>query len=136
MVKVREDQPLTADGRVDIDQWVARLQDDVKLADADELVEACQLAQSLEQASERPHKSWLKDGSSFRMGLEMADILGELRLDQTAIEAAVLYRAVRENLIKPEQVAKRFGREVASLIEGVLQMAAISNTQVTTAGLQ
>ena len=136
MVKVREDQPLTADGRVDIDQWVARLQDDVKLADADELVEACQLAQSLEQASERPHKSWLKDGSSFRMGLEMADILGELRLDQTAIEAAVLYRAVRENLIKPEQVAKRFGREVASLIEGVLQMAAISNTQATTAGLQ
>ncbi|KJZ12374.1 (p)ppGpp synthetase [Halomonas sp. S2151] len=136
MVKVREDQPLTADGRVDIDQWVARLQDDVKLADAGELVEACQLAQSLEQASERPHKSWLKDGSSFRMGLEMADILGELRLDQTAIEAAVLYRAVRENLIKPEQVAKRFGREVASLIEGVLQMAAISNTQATTAGLQ
>ncbi|MAY72330.1 MAG: GTP diphosphokinase [Halomonas sp.] len=136
MVKVREDQPLTADGRVDIDQWVARLQDDVKLADASELIEACQLAQSLELASERPHKSWLKDGSSFRMGLEMADILGELRLDQTAIEAAVLYRAVREDLIKPEQVAKRFGREVASLIEGVLQMAAISNTQATTAGLQ
>ncbi|MEE3214058.1 MAG: GTP diphosphokinase, partial [Pseudomonadota bacterium] len=92
MVKVREDQPLNAEGRVDIDQWVARLQEDVKLADASELAEACRLAESLEQTSERPHKSWLKDGSSFRMGLEMADILGELRLDQTAIEAAVLYR--------------------------------------------
>ncbi|MBY5925521.1 GTP diphosphokinase [Halomonas denitrificans] len=136
MVKVREDQPLNAEGRVDIDQWVARLQEDVKLADASELAEACRLAESLEQTSERPHKSWLKDGSSFRMGLEMADILGELRLDQTAIEAAVLYRAVREKLIQPEQVAKRFGDEVARLIQGVLQMAAISNTQTSTPGLQ
>ncbi|MEE3214774.1 MAG: HD domain-containing protein, partial [Pseudomonadota bacterium] len=46
------------------------------------------------------------------------------------------YRAVREKLIQPEQVAKRFGDEVARLIQGVLQMAAISNTQTSTPGLQ
>ncbi len=90
---------------------------------------ACDIAQRLELESERPHKAWLKDGSSFRMGLEMADILGELRLDQPALEAAVLYRAVRERLIGLEEVEKRFGNEVAGLIDGVLQMAAISPTR-------
>ncbi|ALM52210.1 GTP diphosphokinase [Halomonas huangheensis] len=136
MVKVREDQPLTAEGRVDIAQWVTRLQDDVKLTNPDDLVAACDLAETLELDAQRPHRSWLVDGSSFRMGLEMADILSELRLDQGAIVAAVLYRAVREDLLSLEKVAKRFGDEVAQLIAGVLQMAAISNTQTTTHGLQ
>ncbi|MEQ6918246.1 GTP diphosphokinase [Halomonas aquatica] len=135
MVKVREDQPLSQDGTVDIDQWLTRLQDDVKLRDVEEMRQACALAQHLELESNRPHKSWLKDGSSFRMGLEMADILGELKLDQPALEAAVLYRAVRERLISLEEVEKRFGLEVAKLIGGVQQMAAISTFQAPSQGL-
>lgn len=135
MVKVREDQPLTQDGSVDIDLWLTRLQDDVKLRDATEMEQACELARHLERASERPHKAWLVHGSSFRMGLEMADILGELKLDQSALEAAVLYRAVREGLIDLAEVEKRFGREVAGLIDGVLQMAAISTFQAPSQGL-
>ncbi|MDN3526139.1 GTP diphosphokinase [Halomonas sabkhae] len=132
MVKVRENQPLDPEGRVDIGRWVERLEDDVRLRSAEEMRAACELAQQLELASERPHKAWLKDGSSFRMGLEMADILGELRLDQSALEAAVLYRAVREQLISLQDVEKRFGDEVAGLINGVLQMAAISSAQTPT----
>ncbi|SDM58013.1 GTP pyrophosphokinase [Franzmannia pantelleriensis] len=127
MVKVREDQPLTADGAVDIPQWLARLKEDVTLRDEGEMRDACELADRLAREADKPHKAWLADGSSFRMGLEMADILGELTLDQEALEAAVLYRAVREGLIGIEAVAKRFGGEVAGLIDGVLQMAAISH---------
>lgn len=127
MVKVREDQPLSVDGNVDIEQWLARLQEDVSLRNIDEMREACMLAERLARESDRPHKAWLVDGSSFRTGLEMADILGELRLDQTSLEAAVLYRAVREGLVTVDIIAKRFGDEVASLIDGVLQMAAISH---------
>ncbi|NVF14166.1 GTP diphosphokinase [Vreelandella maris] len=126
MVKVREDQPLTASGKVDIQQWLTRLQEDVRLRDPERLVEACELAESLELEAPRTHRVWLSPGSSFRMGLEMADILGDLKLDQAALEAAVLYRAVREGLLSLEAVTKRFGEEVASLIDGVLQMAAIS----------
>ena len=126
MVKVREDQPLTASGKVDIQQWLTRLQEDVRLRDPERLVEACELAETLELEAPRTHRVWLSPGSSFRMGLEMADILGDLKLDQAALEAAVLYRAVREGLLSLEAVTKRFGEEVASLIDGVLQMAAIS----------
>ena len=126
MVKVREDQPLTASGKVDIQQWLTRLQEDVRLRDPERLAEACALAEKLEIEAPQTHRVWLSPGSSFRMGLEMADILGELKLDQATLEAAVLYRAVREGLLSLDAVSKRFGEEVASLIDGVLQMAAIS----------
>ncbi|MBT2770805.1 GTP diphosphokinase [Halomonas sp. ISL-60] len=126
MVKVREDQPLTASGKVDIQQWLTRLQEDVRLPEPERLVAACELAEKLELEAPRTHRVWLSPGSSFRMGLEMADILGELKLDQATLEAAVLYRGVREGLLSLESVSKRFGEEVASLIDGVLQMAAIS----------
>ena len=126
MVKVREDQPLTSSGNVDIQQWLARLQEDVRLRDPDRLAQACEWAQRLESEAPDTHRVRSGPGSSFRMGLEMADILGELKLDQTALEAAVLYRSVREALITLEAVEKRFGAEVAGLIDGVLQMAAIS----------
>ncbi len=126
MVKVREDQPLTESGKVDIQQWLTRLQDDVRLRDPERLMQACELAEQLEREAPRTHRVWLSPGSSFRMGLEMADILADLKLDQSTLEAAVLYRAVREGLLSLEAVGKRFGDEVAKLIDGVLQMAAIS----------
>ncbi|QPL44658.1 GTP diphosphokinase [Halomonas sp. A40-4] len=126
MVKVREDQPLTDSGTVDLQKWLSRLQEDVRLPEPARLREACELAQTLELEAPRSHRVWLTPGSSFRMGLEMADILGELKLDQSTLEAAVLYRAVREGLLSLEGVTKRFGDEVANLIDGVLQMAAIS----------
>ncbi|WP_083007893.1 GTP diphosphokinase [Halomonas sp. GT] len=126
MVKVREDQPLTESGKVDIQQWLARLQEDVRLREPERLLQACELAEQLEREAPQTHRVWLSPGSSFRMGLEMADILAELKLDQATLEAAVLYRAVREGLLSIDAVTKRFGEEVAKLIDGVLQMAAIS----------
>lgn len=126
MVKVREDQPLTESGKVDIQQWLTRLQEDVRLPEPERLLQACSLADQLEQDAPNSHRVWLSPGSSFRMGLEMADILAELKLDQPTLEAAVLYRSVREGLLSLEAVTKRFGDEVATLIDGVLQMAAIS----------
>lgn len=126
MVKVREDQPLMASGKVDIQQWLTRLQDDVRLREPERLIEACELAEKLDREAPNTHRVWLSPGSSFRMGLEMADILADLKLDQATLEAAVLYRAVREELLSLDAVTKRFGSEVATLIDGVLQMAAIS----------
>lgn len=136
MVKVRDDQPLTAAGDVDIGHWLERLQAEIKLRDPQKMREVCELAKQLSLAAERPHKAWLAPDASYRMGLEMADILTLLKLDQPALEAAVLYRVVREGLITIERVTKRFGSEVAGLIEGVLQMAAISNAQLPSSGLE
>ncbi|CCK75646.1 GTP diphosphokinase [Oleispira antarctica RB-8] len=69
---------------------------------------------------------------SAQMGLEMAQILAELQLDEASILAAILYRAVREGRLSLVQVRKDFDDEVATLIEGVLRMAAINAIQNTS----
>ncbi len=114
------------------DQMLEPLYSSAQLQDVDH---ACELAQRLDQESDKSQSTWRGNRSSFRMGLEMADILGELRLDQATLVAAVLYRAVREGLVDLEAVGKRFGEEVARLIGGVLQMAAISASQVPSHGM-
>ena len=73
---------------------------------------------------------WNQPGTgSFLIGLEMAQILAELQLDEASILAAILYRVVREGRLSLAQVRKDFDDEVATLIEGVLRMAAISAIQ-------
>jgi len=49
-----------------------------------------------------------------------------LQLDQDALVAAILYRAVRENKITLNEIQTGFGDTVAKLVKGVLRMAAIS----------
>lgn len=65
-------------------------------------------------------------GSSLGIGLEMAEILSELGMGLEGLRASILYRAVREQKITLVQVRRQFGREIASLIEKVLDMAVIT----------
>ncbi|MDL2190053.1 GTP diphosphokinase [Cobetia sp. LC6] len=136
MVKVREDQPLTDSGGVDIPVWVARLREEVPSVNAEVMVQACELALKVaREADARGDKPWREPLRSFRFSLEMADILSELKLDQPALVAAVLYRAVREGHLGLEAIEKHFGKEVARLIDGVLNMAAISQLQAPSHGM-
>ncbi|RKR06312.1 GTP pyrophosphokinase [Kushneria sinocarnis] len=129
MVKVREDQPLDSRGRIDVTTWLTRLQEEIALREPERLEQACQLANALSEKAEQELPSWRDPGASLRIGLEMAEILAGLQLDQETLIAAVLYRCVREGLIDHAGVEKRFGPEVAGLIDGVLRMAAISQLQ-------
>ncbi|MFC0269436.1 GTP diphosphokinase [Kushneria aurantia] len=135
MVKVREDQPLDSTGRVDISSWVARLQHEISLRDPAALEHACRYAAGVNDKAASAQPAWRDIYSAFRIGLEMADILGELKLDQQAITAAVLYRSVREKLVTVAAVEREFGHEVAGLVDGVLRMAAISQLQAPDSGM-
>src|SRR5690554_7380782 len=128
MVKVREDHPLADDGNVDIHAWVDRLPGNESRSQKtrDELYRACQTSSAADHASVQVAHGWGADTSSFRIGLEMAEILAELQLDQDTLVAAVLYRAVREEKLALEAVRSAFGETVAKLVTGVLRMAAIS----------
>lgn len=128
MVKVRDDYPLTDDGDIDIAQWAERI---AAIAGSNELAtQELIAAAALTQQAEKSHASsddvWSQHSSSFITGLEMADILAELQLDQAALIAAVVYRGVREGKIPLSDIKARYGDEVESLILGVSGMAAIS----------
>ncbi len=125
MVKVRDEQPVSMDGTVNLEAWMQRLRDQTILLDEDELLRACRIARRAEEEALAAENVWSEGTSSFRTGLEMAEILAGLNMDQETLEAAILYRSVREGKLQLETVRDQFGPEVANLVEGVLRMAAI-----------
>ena len=127
MVKVREDYGVTGDGQVDIGRWVNRIAEQTHLENPDQLRLACEKADRIALEAFREDRLWAPGANSFHTGLEMAQVLAELHLDQSSLVAAVLYRAVREERVELEEIKKEFGDEVAGLINGVQQMAAISS---------
>ncbi|MEH6824894.1 MAG: GTP diphosphokinase [Motiliproteus sp.] len=126
MVKVRQDHPLDENGSVDLSAWLERVRTDVNIQDDVELIRACKVSREAQEQVKIETLVWAEQGgNSYRTGLEMAEILAGLGLDQDALVAAILYRGVRENKIPLQQVREFFGQNVAELIAGVLQMAAI-----------
>lgn len=128
MVKVREDYIADIGGAEGIEQWLNVMGHVIDFDDLNEVRRACLTSMESEAKAVEEDRIWAQDHSSFKIGLEMAQILVELELDQSAILAAILYRAVREEKITLDAVRKEFGKEVAKLIEGVAQMAVISAT--------
>ncbi|TNC92143.1 GTP diphosphokinase [Thalassolituus sp.] len=127
MVKVREDHPLLHDGSLDIDRWIEDIRCTTHMKEPEVLRDALMLAKQLSDEAIANRTYWSID--SVQMGIEMAQILIDLRLDNASIIASLLYRAVREGRLSLQKVERQFGAEVAKLIEGVLRMAAISALQ-------
>ena len=126
MVKVRDDHDYLADGNVDLDSWLQRLQAKVEISDKQGLLQLAQLSRSLEEATPQEGNAWADSASSFLMGLEMADIIAELHMDTDCLKAAVIYRAVREGQVGIEEIREVVGDDIIKLVQGVLHMEAIS----------
>ena len=126
MVQVRAHQPVNDDGSINLVAWLDHVTRVDPALDRQALQEACEFARDLEQQANTTPHHWSEDASTFRAGLDIAEILADLKLDQDSLVAAIIYRGVREGKITLAAVQQRFGPVVAKLIEGVLRMAAIS----------
>ena len=126
MVQVRAHQPINTDGSINLDAWLDHVVSVDLAVDRQALKEACEFARQAEQQDNAAKNLWAEGTSSFQTGLEIAEILADLKLDQDSLIAAVIYRGVREGKIPLPDVSQRFGPTVAKLIDGVLRMAAIS----------
>lgn len=130
MVQVRSPQPVNTDGSIDLDRWLDHVLALDPALNREALKAACEFARRAdEQAKTKAEESpWGNNTFSHVTGLEIAEILADLKLDQDSLVAAVLYRGVREHKIKLAELREHFGPLVAKLIEGVLRMAAISDS--------
>lgn len=129
MVRVREQAYVDERGVVDVERWMSLLPKTVFSCEDDQ--SRCRSAiEELQRARKRPGRDltdWAQDANCELAGLETAQTLAELRVDNECLLAALLYRAVREERLKLEVVREKWGEEVAGLVEGVLRMAAISD---------
>ncbi|MDD0842484.1 GTP diphosphokinase [Pseudomonas sp. Gutcm_11s] len=126
MVQVRAHQPINLDGSINLEAWLDHTLSVDPALDREALKVACEFAREVEQQANAAQNLWAEGNSSFQTGLEIAEILADLKLDQDSLVAALIYRAVREGKTTLKAVNDKFGPVVAKLIEGVLRMAAIS----------
>ncbi len=115
--------------QLDLAGWVEQLCARHQL-NADELGPALVLAgaaaRRAQLATPALDKVWSREVSCLHSGLEMVEILAEFQLDSAALQAALLYRAVREGRLAVAEVEAEFGGEVATLIEQVQRMAVVT----------
>ncbi len=96
MVQVRTAQPISQDGSIDLPSWVAQIVAIDPLLDTEGLLKACDFARDAELKAKAADNIWAEGMSSLQTGLEIAQILVDLKLDQETLVAAILYRTVRE----------------------------------------
>lgn len=129
MVQVREYQPLKTEESINIDSWLERLPLQLGDQGIEAIRRACTAAEKAtlnKDAASYHSDAW---GNCYFAGLEIAEILVDLKQDGETLIAGILYRAVREQKLSLISVRQDFGARVARLIEGVQQMAAISAVQ-------
>ena len=127
MVQVREIHAAPLQDIADVNFWLDKIATKSNLDQAarEKLSQAAELAREAEESAQRAGNSQFR-GSILQMGLEIADILSDLRMDCEGLQAAILYRSVREEKLSIDTVREVFGENVATLISNVLRMAVIS----------
>jgi GTP pyrophosphokinase len=107
--------------QLDLAEWLDRVRsilDGAALKQLEEVAKAT-LQKTLESTTN--HRS-----NTFYTGIEMADILAHLHVDEDTLSAAMLYRSVREGLMSIDFVREHFGEQVFSLVKGTLSMGKLS----------
>ena len=129
MVQVRQNYAAQMQQTIDLSAWAQRICRATNLSESSLplLLEAANKVKIAEERAVVSDNIWSEHTNSFVTGLEMADILADLQLDQDALIAAVIYRSVREEKITIAAVQTAYGDKVVHLIEGVLRMAAINS---------
>ena len=67
-----------------------------------------------------------KDGSPFvSHPLAAAQIIAEMGLDEESVIAAMLHDSIEDTPVTHEDIAKKFGDEVAEIVEGVTKLTRV-----------
>jgi len=117
MVKIRDDLPKLPDGSIDIEQWATRITVNRTPEEKRLLLKSAML--SLEKGG---HHLTSVNESCLRQGLLTAETLLTLEPDLATLQAAVVYFAAHYGELSIENIESTLGKEVATLVEGVIQI--------------
>lgn len=126
MVQVRALPDTSRLDEAGLTAWLADLPVELDPEDLPRLTAATLHLRELAENPPVATADWAGISDPIADGLEIMHILAELRLGSDVLIAGLLYRPVREQRMTPATVRKRYGESVATLLEGVLRIAAVS----------
>ncbi|MCX7116517.1 MAG: HD domain-containing protein [Legionellales bacterium] len=122
MVKVKESTPRLSDGSIDVEQWLHLLGSKGYFQDLALIRNAC----TLTQLAGRDHATETGE-SCLQQGLAMADVLGDLEVDQETLAAAIIFPSVHYAELSLHDVEEQLGASIAKLVKGIKKMNAMQN---------
>ncbi len=122
MAAIKQKFPHLPDGNVDIETWLQKIKTTYSLENIELLSRICSLAQTTSKGM-----TTFYGQPCIEQGLEMAEIILNLKLDQEAIAAAVMTSTIQHVHLGMETIVTQLSEGTAKLIAGVEQMNAISN---------
>jgi len=122
MVKVRADLPRTPQGGVNLPLWVEQL-----VAEHDHL----------DAARLQAVGDWLFDHQAelLPVGLELAELVAELKMDLSSVLAALVYRGVREDRFEQAELVAVVGEGAARIARAVADLATSSLLEMSNSPL-
>lgn len=124
MVAVRSAH-LNPDEQFELDKWIASLHQDKSTASKlTDVYRQCETL--LEGQAKGPLLLW--------RGREMIEILITLSMDRATLVAAQLFPIVSSGLFDREVLEETYGKGIVKLIDGVEEMAALGQLNVTLQG--
>jgi GTP pyrophosphokinase len=126
MVALKHKFNYLENGEIDVEYWLNHAKTSHHLEKNDLIEAACLLAKETSKGL-----TTFYGQPCIEQGLEMAEIVMDLKLDQEAIAASIMLSTILHTKLNLETVAEKLGDGVAKLIRSVQQMDAIHNMQKT-----
>lgn len=114
------------DGRIDIDAWLKNITEKYNLKNTDLLSQTCYFAEAAGKGL-----TTFYGQPCIEQGLEMAEIILDLKLDQTTAAAAIVASITQHTSVDIDTITKKLGDSIAQLISSFLKINAINNLAKT-----
>jgi GTP pyrophosphokinase len=122
MVAVKEKFPHLPDGHVDIKTWLEKMTAQHHLKHTQLIEQACYFS----DASSKGLTTFYGQ-PCIEHGLEMAEIILDLKLDQESVAAAIIVGTIQLTSVSIETISEKLNENIAKLVSGVFQLNVINN---------
>jgi GTP pyrophosphokinase len=124
MAAIKQKIPLLPDGKVDVETWLKNTKKTLQCDNIDLIQKAVFLADTGSKGL-----TTFYGQSCLKQGLEIADIILELKLGEEAIAAGIIISTLHHTTLSTETVTTELNENISKLAQGVLQMNVINTLQ-------
>ncbi len=127
MVTLKKKFTYLENGTIDLSAWLEKVAREYHLSEYDLIEKAATFANT-----ETKGLTNFYGLPCIEQGLEIAEIILDLKLDQESVAAAILSGAIQHKKIPSEIITKNISEGVSKLLQGIYQMNALSEINAKT----